>query len=113
LAPQGTLYYDNTGTLPDYTGGGGFLYEYTGPGTSNTVTLIGNGVTGVAPPTPAFTVTAAGASIFTSNGGVNAPPSLTAAPFHVFLAGGAFNNLFVADANGVYHFVATIVAGAQ
>ena len=107
-APQGTLYYDNTGTLPNFSGGGGFLYEYTGTGTSTTVTLIGNGVVDVG-----FTPTAAGANIFTNDLAVNVPPSLTAAPFHVFFAYGSFDSLFVADANGVYHFVGILYPGAQ
>jgi hypothetical protein len=107
-APQGTLYYDNTGTLPNFSGGGGFLYEYTGTGTSTTVTLIGNGVVDAG-----FTPTAAGANIFTNDLAVNVPPSLTAAPFHVFFAYGSFDSLFVADANGVYHFVGILYPGAQ
>jgi hypothetical protein len=107
-APQGTIYYDTTGTAPGFSGGGGFLWEYTGSGTSTTVTLIGNGVTG-----SGFTPTAAGMTILTDSITTNGPPSLTAAPFHVFFAGGGFDNLFVADANGVYHFVATVDPGAQ
>jgi hypothetical protein len=76
-------------------------------GSSNTTTLIADGKHG----NSEFTVHPGAGGIFAADPTAQAPPSPTAKPYNVFYGGLAFNQFFVANANGLYQTVGTL--GAQ
>jgi hypothetical protein len=97
-AGQGTIYYDSATDT---------LWEYTGAGTTNTVTLIatGNSSNGQ--------FTSNDPSLFSVESGT-APSSPSGVPysavFTVDTTSGA-NSLWVANSQGVYQFLSNVYAG--
>jgi hypothetical protein len=57
-----------------------------------------------------FTVHSGAAGIFAADPTAQAPPIPTATAYNVFYAGLAFNQFFVASANGLYQVVGTLAA---
>jgi hypothetical protein len=94
-APQGTLYYDSSNAT---------LWEYTGTGTTKTVTELATG-----DGSNDFNVVSGESSVFAEQTGA-APTSLTGTPYSVVytINGTSGSALWVADSAGYYQFVANL-----